>query len=232
MEFFSSPIILLSLTFVIFFLAQQLQRLTGFLFLHPILVSILALIAFCKTLGISYTTYHEAGKYIDFLLKPAVVALGVPLYLQLKSIKKQLLPLLLSQLAGCVVGIVSVVIVAKLLGASPAVICSLASKSVTTPIAMEVTKTLGGIPALTAAVVVCTGLLGAILGFQIATFCRIKSPIARGLSLGTAAHAVGTSAAMDISLRYGSFASLGLTINGILTALFTPLILQLLGISI
>lgn len=226
------PFVLLAITFIIYFLSQWLQQKTGFLLLNPILVTIALLILMCTSFDIKYKEYHAAGQYIDFLLKPAVVALGVPLYQQLKNIRKQLLSLLVSQIAGCIIGVVSVVLVAKVLGASPAVIVSLAPKSVTTPIAIEVTNALGGIPSLTAAVVVCTGLLGGILGFQVANFLRIKSPIAQGLSLGTASHAVGTSAAMTVSTRYGSFASLGLTINGILTALLTPLILELLGISV
>ena len=183
-----------------------------------------------KATNISYETYNQGGHLIEFWLKPAVVALGVPLYLQLETIKKQLLPILLSQLIGCIVGIVSVVLIAKLMGASQEVILSLAPKSVTTPIAMEVTKAIGGIPSLTAAVVVCVGLLGAVLGFKTLKIMKVNSPIAQGLSLGTASHAVGTSAAMDISSKYGAYASLGLTLNGILTALLTPTILRLLGV--
>ena len=148
----------------------------------------------------------------------------------MEMIKKQLLPILLSQLVGCLVGIVSVVLVAKLLGATPDVICSLAPKSVTTPIAMEVSNTTGGIPSLTAAVVVLVGLFGAVFGFKILTLGRVKSPIAQGLSMGTASHAIGTSASMEISRKYGAYASLGLTLNGILTALLTPAILRLLGV--
>ena len=198
--------------------------------LNPILLTIALLILFLKLTGISYETYQEGGQLIEFWLKPAVVALGVPLYLQLEMIKKQLLPILLSQLVGCLVGIVSVVLVAKLLGATPDVICSLAPKSVTTPIAMEVSNTTGGIPSLTAAVVVLVGLFGAVFGFKILTLGRVKSPIAQGLSMGTASHAIGTSASMEVSRKYGAYASLGLTLNGILTALLTPTILRLLGV--
>ena len=167
---------------------------------------------------------------IEFWLKPAVVALGVPLYLQLEAIKKQLLPIIMSQLVGCLVGIVSVVLTAKWLGASPAIITSLAAKSVTTPIAMEVTKTVGGIPSLTAAVVVCVGLFGAVFGFKVLSLGHVGSPIAQGLSMGTASHAVGTSTAMERGRKYGAFASLGLTLNGLFTALLTPTILRIMGI--
>lgn len=229
MDFLENEFFLLTVTFGLFFLAKLLQRKTGVMFLNPILLTIAALILFLKATGISYDTYHQGGHLIEFWLKPAVVALGVPLYLQLETIKKQLLPILVSQLAGCIVGVVSVVLIAKMLGASDEIVYSLAPKSVTTPIAMEVTSSLGGIPSLTAAVVVCVGLLGGILGVRTFRLTHIGSPMAQGLSLGTAAHAVGTSTAMDISRKYGAFASLGLTLNGIFTALFTPTILRLLG---
>lgn len=230
MEFLENKYLLLALTFGAFALFKELQRRTGWVLLNPILLTIASLILFLKLTGISYEAYQEGGQLIEFWLKPAVVALGVPLYLQLEMIKKQLLPILLSQLVGCLVGIVSVVLVAKLLGATPDVICSLAPKSVTTPIAMEVSNTIGGIPSLTAAVVVLVGLFGAVFAFKILTLGRVKSPIAQGLSMGTASHAIGTSAAMEISRKYGAYASLGLTLNGILTALLTPAILRLLGV--
>ena len=198
--------------------------------LNPILLTMIVLIVFLKVTGISYETYQEGGHLIEFWLKPAIVALGVPLYLQLEMIKKQWLPILLSQLVGCLVGLVSVILIAKGLGATPEVICSLAPKSVTTPIAMEVSEATGGIPSLSAAVVILVGLFGAVLGFKVMDFGHIKSPIAQGLSMGTASHAIGTSAAMEVGKKYGAYASLGLTLNGILTALLTPTALRLLGI--
>ena len=231
MNFLSNPYFLLAITFGLFFLAKRLQKLTGLMLLNPILLTIALLIIFLKSAHVSYESYSEGGHLIEFWLRPAVVALGVPLYLQLETIKKQLLPILLSQLAGCLVSIVSVVLIARWMGAPDEIVYSLAPKSVTTPIAMEVTKTLGGIPSLTAAVVVCVGLLGGILGMKTMQLTRIGSPMAQGLSLGTAAHAVGTPTAMEISRKYGAFASPGLTINGILTALLTPTILQLMGMA-
>ena len=197
MNFLENEFFLLAVTFGIFFLAKLLQKKTGIMLLNPILLTIAILIVFLKMTHISYETYNEGGHLIEFWLKPAVVALGVPLYLQLETIKKQLLPIMLSQLAGCIVGVISVVLIAKLMGASDEIIYS---------------------------------LLGGILGFKTMKLTHIGSPMAQGLSLGAAAHAVGTSTAMDISRKYGAFASLGLTLNGIFTALLTPTILRLLGL--
>ena len=213
---------LLALTFGIYQWCKMLQRKTGSILLNPILLAIGLIILFLTACHIPYDTYHESAKLIDFWLKPAVVALGVPLYLQLSQIKKEIVPILASQMMGCMVGIVSVVVTARLLGASDAVVASLASKSVTTPIAMEVSQALGGIPSLTAAIVVITGLIGGVAGFKIMSVGHIHNPAAKGLSIGAASHAVGTSVAMERDEFVGAYASLGLTLNGIFTALLTP----------
>ena len=219
---------MLALTFGVFYAAKVIQRRLGWVLFNPILVAIAVIVVFLLAMDIPYETYHEGAKMIDFWLKPAVVALGVPLYLQLSSIKRQFLPILASQMMGCIAGSVSVVVIAKVLGASDAVLMSLASKSVTTPIAMEVTQVLGGIPSLTAAIVVITGLIGAIIGFKTLSVGHVNSPMALGLSMGAASHALGTSAAMDRDQFVGAYASLGLTLNGILTALLTPTVIDLM----
>ena len=219
---------MLAFTLGVFYAAKIIQRRLGWVLFNPILVAIAVIIVFLLSMDIPYDTYHESAKMIDFWLKPAVVALGVPLYLQLSSIKRQFLPILASQMVGCIAGIVSVVIIAKVLGASDTVLMSLASKSVTTPIAMEVTQVLGGIPSLTAAIVVITGLIGAIIGFKTLSVGHVSNPMALGLSMGAASHAIGTSAAMDRDQFVGAYASLGLTLNGILTALLTPTVIDLI----
>ncbi|MCM1028286.1 MAG: LrgB family protein [Pseudoflavonifractor sp.] len=229
-SFLCNAIALIAITFGAYIGASALQRHTGLRLLNPVLVSVTMLILFLSYTDIDYTTYREAGRMIEFWLKPAVVALGVPLYRQLSAIKKQMVPLLVSEIVGSIIGVVSVVLIAKGLGASQEVILSLAPKAVTTPIAMEISKSVGGLPALTAAVVVATGILGSVAGFKMAGMSRIKSPIAQGLSVGTASHAVGTAAAMERGERYGAFSSLGLILNGLLTALLTPFILPLLGL--
>ena len=229
MEYLDNKYFLLALTFAVVAAASRLQKRTRQMLLNPILLTVVVLIGFLLATGIPYETYRDGGDYIEFWLKPAVVALGVPLYRQLEEIRKQMIPLLVAELAGCVAGVVSVVLVADMLGATREIALSLAPKSVTTPIAIEISQTIGGIPALTAAVVVCTGIFGGMAGFTMMKYSRVSSPIAQGLSMGTAAHAVGTSAAMGVGYRYGAFSSLGLILNGLLTALLTPLILSMIG---
>lgn len=230
MELLNNSIFFVTLTSLVFLVAKKLQTWSHQIWLNPIFVTIIVIIAVLKLTDTDYETYHKAGSLIDFWLKPAIVALGVPMYLHLKNIRKQLLPILLSQLVGCIVGVVSVVVVAKLMGASREVIISLAPKSVTTPIAMEVCKQLGGIPALTVAIVVGVGILGAIFGFKVLEIGRIYRSDSQGISLGTASHAIGTSRAMDKGTDYGVFASVGLILNGVLTAILAPYILKLMGI--
>lgn len=229
MEIMSNPIILLAITFGIYYAARQIQKWTGWIVLNPILITIAALIALLQLTGISYEIYKQGGQYIDFWLKPAIVALGVPLYQHLGQIRRQLLPILMSQLVGCLVGLVSVTLIASSMGASHEVIVSLAPKSVTTPIAMEVCRTAGGIPSLTAAIVVGVGLFGAVFGFKILEVWHVRNPFSQGISIGTASHAVGTSCAMEKGETYGAYSSLGLILNGVLTALLTPFVLKLLG---
>lgn len=228
-SFFANPIFLIALTFGTYAGAQWLRRRFGFSLFNPILIAVIVLIAFLNITGVDYATYQEGGRYIEFWLKPAVVALAVPLYRQLPTIRKRMLPLLIAELAGCLAGIVSVVVIAQVFDATREVILSLVPKAVTTPIAIEIANTIGGIPALTAGVVVATGIFGSIAGFKIVRLSRIKSPIGQGLSIGTATHAVGTSAAMERSERIGAFSSLGLILNGLLTAILTPFILPLMG---
>lgn len=230
MEILQNNLILLALTFGIFYGARQFQKWTGWIILNPILVTIIVLIGLLQLTGIDYATYQQAGGYIEFWLKPAIVALGVPLYQNLAQIRRQFLPIFLSQLAGCLIGIISVVLIAQWMGASRETIISLSPKSVTTPIAMEVCLALGGIPSLTAAIVVSVGLFGAVFGFKVLEVWHIKNPYSQGLSIGTASHAVGTSRAMEKGATYGAYASLGLILNGVLTALLAPLILKLMGI--
>ena len=229
-EIISNEYFMLALTFGVFFIAKAIQRRLGWVLFNPILIAIAIIIAFLLVMDIPYETYHEGAKLIEFWLKPAVVALGVPLYLQLSSIKRQFVPILASQMMGCIVGGGGGGGGAKLLGASDTVIMSLASKSVTTPIAMEVTQVLGGIPSLTAAIVVITGLIGAIIGFKTLSVGHVHNPMARGLSMGAASHALGTSAAMDRDQFVGAYASLGLTLNGILTAILTPTVIDVINL--
>lgn len=221
----------IALTFIVYYFAKILQERTGKIWLNPILITILIIIGVLKCTGHTYEEYSQSGKMIEFWLKPAIVALGVPLYTQLKAIRRQWAPVLTSQLCGCIAGILSAVFIAKVCGASHAVIASLAPKSVSTPIAVEISSKIGGIPSLTAAIVVLVGLLGAMIGLKVLQIGRIDSPVSRSLSMGTAAHVMGTSRVSVLGDKYGAYATVGLIINGILTAILAAPLLRICGIN-
>lgn len=227
-EHLSTPLPLITITFLIYWGAGWLQKRSGISWLSPMLITIAALIVILKTTGISYEKYYESGYLIEFWLKPAIVALGLPLYNELKHIRSQFITLFLTELAGCVVGIASVVLIARWLGASPEVVCSLAPKSVSTPIAIEISRQIGGITALTSAIVVVVGMIGAAAGLKMMHWGHVRRAVSQSLSMGTAAHVMGTNRISEISDRYGAYATLGLILNGVLTAFLAGPIVELL----
>ena len=229
MIFFSNPTFLLFLTLALYASGVYLSEKYKWIIFNPIILSMVVLIVYCLVLNVSYDEYEKAGQYIDFFLKPSIVALAIPLYSQWDKIKKQLVPILTSQVVGCLVGIFSVVLIAKLCGAEKEIILSLAPKSVSTPIALEVSKSVNGIPSITAAAVMITGIFGSMVGFKILNLSRITKPMSQGIAMGTSSHAMGTMRALDSSDKYGAFASVGMIFNGILTAILAPIILQILS---
>ena len=227
-DFLENPLFLLALTFLIYYGAVLLQKRFNSTLLNPVLITAILLIIYLLCLNITPARYEEAGKYIDFWLKPSIVALGVPLYLQLSKIKKQLVPLLVSQLVGSVVGIVSVCLLAKAFGLDNELIRSLVPKSVTTPIALEVSKMVQGAQPLTVMAVMITGFFGNIFGLMLLRWSQVKSPMGKGIALGTASHALGIMAAFNLSEKYAVYASLGMIFNGIFTAILAPPVVGLL----
>lgn len=220
---------LITLTFILFWFFTWVQKKTRVTLFNPMIFTIASLIVFLKLMGITFEQYYSSGRMIEFWLKPAIVALALPLYNELKHIKNQFLPLFIAELTGCVVGIVAVVLIAHWMGASEDVIRSLAPKSVSTPIALEISRQIGGIPALTSAIVVVVGMIGAVIGLKMMSWGNVKAPVAKSLSMGTAAHVMGTSRISEYGDRYGAYATLGLIINGILTAFLAgPLVDMLL----
>lgn len=226
-EILRQPSILLFLTLAAYALAIIIRKRTGNILFNPVLISTVALIAYLKILNIDYVVYHNAAQFIDFWLKPAVVVLAVPLYQNRRKIFNQWLPVIVSQLAGSITGIVTGMYFAKWLGAERDVVLSLASKSVTNPIAIEITRSIGGIPAITAATVIIAGLVGQIAGYKMLKN-TVVMPSSVGMSLGTASHAMGIAASLERSRRMAAYAGLGLTLNGVLTALIAPLIIPVL----
>lgn len=227
-ELTAEPLFALTITIGLYAAAQKLYRRTGLFLLHPVLVSVAAVIGLLTALDIDYETYHRGGKYLLFLLGPAVVALGLPLYDRLRELRESAPAILATSLCAGAAGIVSVTVPLLLAGIPEEIIRSLAPKSVTTPIAISIVETTGGIPSLTAAVVVATGILGAITGPPVLRLFGIVSGIPFGLAMGNSAHGIGTARALEAGETEGAAAGLAICLNGIVTAVLTPLLLPLI----
>jgi len=196
---------------------------------NPVALSVAFLVALLWATGTPYQTYFDGAQFVHFLLGPATVALAVPLYANLGRLRKNLLAVLGGLLAGSVVAAVSAVGIGWLLGADRITLMSMAPKSVTTPIAMGIAEKLGGLPSLTAVLVVSTGILGAVLARGTLNLLRIHDHAVRGFAVGVAAHGIGTARAFQVSELMGAFAGLGMGLNGLLTAFLFPLLVTLWG---
>lgn len=195
--------------------------------LHPIIISITTIIGVLYFLGIKYESFEKGSYIINFMLGPSVVALGYTLYEQINFLRGKVISILTAVLVGSVVGVVSVILICKAMGVEEAVIASLQPKSVTTPIAISLASRSGGIPALTAIVVVGCGIFGGIVGPFVFKICRIKSKVAQGLALGAAAHGLGTARAIELGAVEGAISGLAIGLMGIMTSLLIPLTEQL-----
>lgn len=218
------------LTIAVYQGAVKLQKRLAMQLLNPVLVSVAILILLLLLSGFPYETYAKETRGLSFMLGPATVALAVPLYRQLENLKRDWLAIVAGSMIGAIAGIGSVLVLAKLFKAPAEIILSLAPKSVTTPIAMDVSSVIGGLPPLTAALVILTGILGAVTGPQVLTLLRIKDETARGLAIGAAAHALGTSRAIQESEHQGAMSGLAIGLVGFATALLAPLLVKLAGL--
>ncbi|WP_150429492.1 LrgB family protein [Dechloromonas sp. CZR5] len=189
---------------------------------NPVLIAVTALVVFLSITGTAYETYFAGAQFVHFLLGPATVALAVPLYMQMKRVRAMLWPVLAGLLAGSLTAIGSAVLVGRLFGASETTQLSLAPKSVTTPIAMGIAERIGGIPSLTAVLVIVTGILGALGARWVFDAMRLRDPAIRGFAIGVASHGIGTARAFQVNEQSGAFAALAMGLNGALTALLVP----------
>lgn len=223
------PLVGLTVTLVAYQAGQWVYQKTGLLPLaNPVLLAVLALLGLLWLTGTRYETYFGGAQFVHFLLGPATVALAVPLYNNLAQLRKTAVPLVVALLSGSLTATVSAVGIGWLLGASAQTLASLAPKSVTTPIAMGVADQIGGLPSLTAVLVILTGIIGGILGTWVLNALRIRDWRARGLAIGVAAHGIGTARALQLNEVAGAFASLAIGLNGVATAILLPLLVRLL----
>ena len=215
-----------SLTLVIgtYMAALALYKKTRISLLHPLLTSILVIIAVLKMMGIEYESFQRGSHLIHFLLGPSVVALGFVLYEQMQYLKGNVISILTSVFVGAIIGIVSVIVIGDLMGADQALIATLQLKAVTTPIAMGIAEKAGGMPSLTSVIVVAVCIFGSIVGPFVMKVLGIESRIAKGLALGASSHGLGTSVAIQIGAVEGALSGLAIGLMGIMTAILVPVI--------
>jgi predicted murein hydrolase (TIGR00659 family) len=225
----ASPLLHLTLTLVAFQAGSWIYRRAGLNpLLNPVLLAVLAIVAILVATGTPYAKYFEGAQFVHFLLGPATVALAIPLYRQLERVRRSAVAIFVSLLTGSLTAALSAVLLVKVLGGSRDTMISMAPKSVTAPVAMGISEQLGGLPSLTAVLVILTGILGAMLGPPLMNLLGIKDWAARGLAIGTASHGIGTARALQVSEVAGAFSGLAMGLNALATAALLPLLWRLL----
>ena len=226
----ASPLLGLTVTLVAYQAGYWLYRRSGHNpLVNPVLIAVVALVALLKLTDVDYLTYFEGAQFVHFLLGPATVALAIPLFQQLRQLRESMLAILVSVVAGSLMAAGSAVAIAWALGASRETLLSLAPKSVTTPIAMGIAEKIGGLPSLTAVLVILTGMTGAMFTTYTLNLLGITDWRARGLAIGVASHGIGTARAILVHPLAGAFAGLAMGLNGIATALLLPLLATWFG---
>lgn len=210
------------LTIAAFKIGMIINQKTKLVVCNPLLISIIIVIAFLALSGISYDTYNVGGSMVQFLLTPATIALAVPLYRQTEVLKKNFKAIICAILSGSIACAVTMFALAKAFSLSDEVYFGLAPKSVTLAIALGITEELGGIAGVTCVAVVVSGIIGAAFVTVFSKIFKITNPIALGLSVGTASHAIGTSRAIQLDELVGAMGSLAIVIAGVLTVVIAP----------
>ena len=223
----ATPLFWLTMTLVAYQMAHWIYRRCGaHPIANPVLIAVILLLALLTLTGTPYDTYFSGAQFVHFLLGPATVALAVLLYGQFQRLVGLAGPLLIALLGGSMTAMLSALFVGHWAGGSLPTLLSLAPKSVTTPIAMGIAERIGGHPSLAAVMVIATGILGAITAQTLFRWLQIKDEAVGGFALGVAAHGIGTARAFQVSETMGAFAALGMGLNGLLTALALPTLIQ------
>ena len=218
----------LVLTILFFNLGIYLQKKTKSPIMNPLLVSIVGIILFLSVTKIPYESYKKGADSINFFLGPVTIILAVPLYKQFELFKKYILEIFIGIGCGVVVSFISIKIIGSLTNANIDIINSLIPKSITTPMGISLTNTINGVESITVVSIILTGILGAIIAPTIFKIGKINHPVAKGIALGTSAHALGTSKAIELGEVEGAMSGLSIGISGIITVILIPIIINLI----
>ena len=217
------PLFCLALTVAAYQIGLLCRKITGSSLCNPLLISILLVIGVLLLTGISPETFQENTAGFSWLLTPATVCLALPLYRQLKLLKKNLPAILTGILAGTLTSLICVLGMCKLMGLDRELTVSLLPKSITTAMGIVLSEQNGGVPAITSVVIILTGILGNLFGSAACKLLKLSDPVSQGVAFGAASHVIGTSRATELDPVAGAVSSLSLTVSGVLTAVLFPL---------
>ncbi len=218
------------LTVVLYIISRKIWIKTQNALLTPLLLSTAGIILILHYSGITFEQYKPGKQIMTFLLGPATVGLALPLYLNRHILRSSFFPILIGIVCGAVSTLTVAVLLAKVSGLEALIVASIAPKSVTTPIAIEIAQIVGGDPAITVAFVVFTGTLGSMIGASVLTLCKITNPVARGLAMGVTAHGQGTATILQEGQTQGAMAGVAMALTAIITSFIAPLFIPwLLG---
>lgn len=219
----------LFISLVAFEIGLIIYKKTKFPLFNPLLIAIILVIGFLRIFDIDFDTYNKSGQFINMFLGPATIVLAVPLYKQFELLKKNFIPIIIGITVGSLVGILSIIAISVFFKLDRLITISLLSKSVTTPIGIEITNQLGGLTPVTVLAIILSGIVGAIVAPTVCKVFKITNPVAIGVGIGTASHAVGTSKAFELGETEGAMSSLSIGIAGVITVFLAPLCYNLLA---
>ncbi len=223
----TTPLIWLTMTILAYLVADGVARRLGQPpWANPVLLSVLLIAPILWLTGTDYTTYFEGAQFIHFLLGPATVALALPLWDNRDTIRTSVLPIVLALLTGSVVAAGSAILLARAFGLPMEVLLSLAPKSTTAPVALGISEAIGGLPALTAVLVILTGIIGAVTVTPLMNLIGVSDWRARGFAVGVAAHGIGTARAFQVNPVAGAYAGIAMALNALLTSLIVPVLVN------
>lgn len=221
----ATPLTWLTITLIGYLGAASFSKALGHTPLaNPVLLSVGAVALLLMLTGTDYTTYFEGAQFIHFLLGPATVALAIPLMDNRNTIRRVAVPMALALVAGSCVAAVSAILLAQAFGLPDAIVLSFSPKATTAPVALGISEAVGGIPTLTAILVILTGIIGAIVVTPLMTLLRVRDWRARGFAVGVAAHGIGTARAFQVNQTAGAFAGIGMALNALLTSIIVPIL--------
>jgi len=221
-QFTSSAFFGIVLTLATFQVGRLVVKKTGIKALNPLVTSILLVVAFLVIFKVDYKDYNIGGQYVSFLLGPATVAMAIPVYRQIELLKKNWVLILIAVSCGAVAALGSIFLMSKLFALDPVLYRSILSKSVTSAIAVGISEELEAIPAITLLAISFTGISGSVFNLIVCRLVRLKDRMAIGLGMGTSAHAIGTSVALEVGEVEGAMSSLALVVAGLVTVVLAP----------